>query len=189
MRQLLFIVALVGAFSFTRATEAQTLKTNLVNLGSAGTLEIPTPLDWTLAHTNVGVPDHPIQVEVHAPSNSVVIRFDLRWDGFGGHPVRINPPDMNRMVSNNIVAQFMPLAVEKIVTLEKLSGPNVTGVFGRITDANWTPVLKNNYPNITDGMFRCGNIVGNFDMLTYGKDGPGFKAGLKVLEALRRQPQ
>jgi hypothetical protein len=37
-------------------------------------------------------------------------------------------------------------------------------------------------------MFRCGNLWGNFDLLTNDKDGPTFKQGLTVLQSLHRKP-
>jgi len=188
MRQLLFIVALFGAFGFARAAETPDLKTNSIALGEPGTLEIPTPPNWTFSPTNLSLLDHPVIVELHAPNNALIIRFYIRWDGFGGKPFKPAEDEMSKIVSNNIVTQYLPTAVEKTFNLEKLHGPAVTGVFARITDANWTPVLKDNYPNLTEGMFRSANIWGNFNVVTYDKDGPLFKDALKVLESMRRRP-
>jgi hypothetical protein len=137
----------------------------------------------------LNVPDNPITIELHAPNNSTIIRFYIRWDGFGGKPFKPAEAQMGKIVSNNIVAQYLPTAVEKTFALEKLHGPAVTGVFARITDAQWAPVLKDSYPNLTEGMFRCGNIWGNFNVVTFDKDGPLFKEALKVLESMRRKPE
>lgn len=184
----LFLLALICTLGLARGEDTSAVKTNLVNLRTVGKLEVLTPRDWTMTFTNVSLPDNPVQVEFHAPSNSVVLRIDLRWDGFNGRPGRVAPADMERMVSNNIVVQYLPSLVETNITLEKLTGPDVSGVYARITDAKWSPIRVNDYPNIAEGMFRSRNIVGNFDMLTFGKDGPGFKAGLKVLQSVRRLP-
>jgi len=78
-------------------------------------------------------------------------------------------------------------AIEKTFNLEKLHGPAVTGIYARVTDSKWIPIEEDTYRNICEGMFRCGNIWGNFNLLTNDKDGPGFKAGLKVLESLHRK--
>ena len=94
---------------------------------------------------------------------------------------------MSKIVSNNIVVQYLPGAVEKTFDLEKFHGPAANGIFARITDAHWTLLIKDTYPNITEGMFRSGNIWANFSMLTHDKNGPEFKAGLKVLESIRHQ--
>jgi hypothetical protein len=188
MRQLLLVFALMSALSLARAAETGVLKTNTVNVGIPGKLEIVTPADWTLLNTNLSLSDNPLTFELHAPSNALVIRFFIRWDGFGGKNVKPTEADMGTVVSNNIVAQYMPVAVEKRFDLEKFHGPAVNGIFGRVTDRKWTPVLKDTYPNLAEGMFRCGSIWGNFSLLTSGKDGPQFKAGLKVLESLRRKP-
>ena len=48
--------------------------------------------------------------------------------------------------------------------------------------------MKDEFPNFTEGMFRSDNIWGNFNLLTFDKDGPGFKAGLQVLQSMRRKP-
>jgi len=188
MRQLLVIIALVGAFGFARAADNPALKTNSVALGEPGTLQILSPRDWTFSYTNLNQPDHALTVELHSVSNSVVIRFFIRWDGFEGSSAKPTASDMSKIVSNNVVTQYLPVAVEKTVTLEKLHGPAVIGTFARITDSTWTPMVKNTYPNLTDGMFRCGNIWGNFNIVTFGKDGPLFKDALKVLESMRRKP-
>jgi hypothetical protein len=37
-------------------------------------------------------------------------------------------------------------------------------------------------------MFRCANFWGNFNLLTHDKNGIEFKAGLQVLESLRKKP-
>ena len=188
MRQLLFVFALMSALSLARAAEPDLLKTNSVNVGVPGKLEIVTPADWTLLNTNVGLPDNPVTFELHAPNDATVIRLFVRWDGFGGKNIKPTEAEMGSIVSNNIAAQYLPAAVEKKIELEKFHGPAVNGIFGRITDRTWTPVLKDTYPNLAEGMFRCGSIWGNFSLLTFGKDGPQFQAGLKVLESLRRKP-
>jgi hypothetical protein len=188
MRQLLFIIALTCAFGVARAAETPALKTNSVALGGPGTLQILAPTNWTFSPTNLNLPDNPVTVEMHAPNNALIIRFYIRWDGFGGKPFKPAEAEMGKIVSNNIVLQYLPTAVEKTFDLEKLHGPSVTGVFARITDANWTPLEKNSYPNLTEGMFRCGNIWGNFNVVTFDKNGPLFKDALKVLESMHRKP-
>ena len=188
MRQLLFVFALMSALSLARAAETEIMKTNSVNIGIPGKLEIVTPADWTLLHTNLNMPDKPVTFELHAPDNTMVIRLFVRWDGFGGKSIKPTQAEMGQIVSNNIVALYMSAAVEKKFDLEKFQGPEVSGIFGRITDRTWRPVLKDSYPNLAEGMFRCGRIWGNFNLLTFGKDGPQFKAGLKALESLRRTP-
>ena len=188
MRQLLFILALMGTFSFARAAETPAVKTNSVTIGMPGTLEIVTPPDWTLSYTNLNLADRPVTFELHSASNSTVVRFYVRWDGFTGVPRNPTEADMGKIVSNNIVAQYLPVAVEKTFALEKFHGPAVTGMFGRITDATWSPVVKDTYPNLVEGMFRCGNLWGNFNILTFGKNGPSFKEALQTLESMRRNP-
>ena len=63
-------------------------------------------------------------------------------------------------------------------------------IYARVTDSKWSPVVNdtNNYPNICEGMFRCANFWGNFNLLTHDKNGSEFKAGLQVLESLRKKP-
>jgi hypothetical protein len=186
MRQLLFIVALMSAFGLARAAEVEPLKTNRMTIGVAGTLEVLTPPDWTVVQTNMNTPDGAPAFELHAPNDSIAIRLFVRWDGFGGKSIKPTETDMSAIVSDILKKQYLPVAKEKTVALEKMKGPAVTGVYARITDSTWTPVLKNTYPNLAEGMFRCQNIWGNFDLLTSDKNGPQFKAGLKVLESLRR---
>jgi hypothetical protein len=186
-KQLMFIVALGAVFGFTRVIEAQSLKTNELRLAKSGTLQVVTPPDWTAKYVGMNQPDQEPMFDLHAPSNTLVIRLYVRWDGFGGKSVKPDEAEMGTIVSNSVVKQYMPIAVEKHFDLEKLHGPAVTGIFARVTDSKWTPMLEDDYRNICEGMFRCGNIWGNFNLLTNDKDGPGFKAGLKVLESLSRK--
>jgi hypothetical protein len=188
LKQLLFTIALAVAFGFACATEAQSLKTNDLNLAKSGTLQALTPPDWTAKFVGLNPPDQEPVFDLSAPSNSLVVRLYVRWDGFGGKSARPTEAEMSAIVSNSVASQYLPTAVEKTFDLEKLHGTSVTGVYARVTDSKWSPVLKDNYPNICEGMFRCGSIWGNFNLLTHDKDGPGFKAGLRVLQSMRRKP-
>lgn len=188
MRQLLLIFALAGAVSLARAADSGRMTTNSIDLGAPGTLEVLLPHDWSLIHTNLHLPDNPPTVELHAPGNTTIIRLSIFWDGFPGKPFKPTDAAMGQIVSNVVTRQYLPISVEKTFELEKFHGPGVTGVFARITDAGWTPVVKDEYPNLATGMFRADNIWGNFDLLCFDKDGPQFKAGLAVLQSLRRKP-
>jgi hypothetical protein len=190
LKQLLFILALAAAFAFTRAAKAQALKTNDLRLARTGTLQVLTPPDWTAKYVGVNQPDQEPMFDLHAPSNSLVIRLYVRWDGFGGKSARPDEAEMSTIVSNTVVSQYLPITVEKTFTLEKLRGPAVAGIYTRVTDSTWSPVVNdtNNYPNICEGMFRCANLWGNFNLLTHDKNGAEFKAGLQVLESLRKKP-
>jgi hypothetical protein len=188
MRQLLFIATLLTTFSLARAAESTALTTNSLALGTHGTLEIQPPQDWTMFHTNMNLPGNPPSLELHSPSNTVVVRLTIYWDGFRGNNLQPTEANMGTIVSNNAVLLYLPTSVEQKFVLEKLHGPAVSGAFTRFTDARWTPVLKNEYRNLATGMFRCKNIWGTFDLLTNDKDGPQFKQGLSVIESLRRTP-
>lgn len=187
-KQLLFLLALATVFNFTPVAQAQFLKTNSLPLGKAGVLQFLTPPDWTSKYIGMNEPDHEPMFDLFAPSNSLTIRLYVRWDGLAGKFGHPSEAEMTAIVSNNIVTQYLPLAVEKTFDLEKLHGPAVTGVYARLTDSKWNPMVKDNYQYICEGMFRSGNIWGNFNLLTYDKNGSGFKAGMKVLESLRRAP-
>jgi hypothetical protein len=186
MRKLLLLCALVSAVSLARAADAAPLATNSIPFGEHGTLEALTPTNWTMLHTNL--PGYPPTVELHSLSNSIVIRLSIRWDKPEEKIPRPTEADMDRIVSNTVVIQYLPIAVEKTFTVEKLKGPGVTGSFARFTDAGWTPVVKDEYQNLMTGMFRCENLWGTFDLLTNDKNGPLFQEGLKVMESLHRQP-
>lgn len=189
-KQLLFLTALAAAVAFTRPAEAQALKTNDLSLGPPGTLQVLTPPDWKVQSVNLNLQDNVPVFDLHAPNNSLVIRLYCRWDGFAGKSIRPSEAEMSAIVSNSVVTQYMPIAVEKTFHLEKLHGPAITGTYARVTDSTWSPVVNdtNNYPNICEGMFRTANLWGNFNLLTHDKNGSQFKAGLQVLESLRRKP-
>jgi hypothetical protein len=188
MRKLLLAFGLAGALICTaHAADEPKFITTEVPAGTNGTLEIPAPADWTITYTNLLMPGNPPTLEFHPPNNSLALRITLYWDGFGANKTKLTDADFDRIVSNVAKMKYVPVSVEGTFTLEKLKGDGVSGTFARFTDRDWTPVLKNEFPNLTTGMFRCGNLWGNFDLLTSDKDGPSFKAGLKVLQAMRRK--
>lgn len=188
LKQLLLVTTLAAVFGFACTTKAQSLKTNDLRLAKTGTLQALTPPDWTAKFVGLNQPDQEPMFDLRAPSNSLVIRLYVRWDGFGGKSIRPDEAQMSTIVSNTVATRYTSTAVEKTFTLEKLRGPAVTGIYARVTDSKWEPMLKDSFPNTCEGMFRCGNIWGNFNLMTFDKDGPGFKAGLQVLESLRKKP-
>jgi hypothetical protein len=187
MRKLLLLFALLSAASLAQGADTAGLATNSVSLGMQGTLEILTPKDWTLVHTNMHLPGDPPSVELHSVSNTIIIRLSIYWDGFGGKLRIPSGAQMRNIVTTNAL-QYLPISVEKTFDLEQLHGPGVTGTFARLTDARWSPVMKDQYHNLATGMFRCENLWGTFDLLTNDKNGPLFKQGLMVMESLRRKP-
>lgn len=188
MRKLLLTLALTGAFLLARAGERGPLTTNAVVVGKHGTLQILTPPDWTLIRTNMQLRGNPQSVEVHSITNNDTLRITIYWDGFNGQMANPTEANMQTIVSNVATRQYLPISVEKKFTLEKLHGKAVTGTFARFTDAGWVPMLKDEHRNLATGMFRCGNLWGNFDLLTDDKNGPEFQLGIKMVESMRRAP-
>lgn len=186
--RIIFVIVIAAVLGFPCVMKAQALKTNDLNLARYGTLQVVTPADWTAKYVGVNQPDQEPVFDLRAPSNSLVIRLYVRWDGFAGKSARPDEAAMGNIVSNSVVAQYLPIAVEKKFDLEKFHGPAVTGIYARVTDSRWTAVMQDVYRNVCEGMFRCGNIWGNFNLLTNDKNGPGFRAGMKVLESLSRKP-
>lgn len=187
MRQLLLAITLLTALlSSARAADDQTLKTNSVVVGNFGVLQIASPKDWIFEQTNV--PGAPPYVALRSPSDSIGIEMSIYWDGFGKSNSHPTETDFEQIVSNSCILGTAQDSIEKKVVLEKLQGPAVSGTFARFTQAQWVPMLKGDYPNIASGMFRSGNLWGKFSLVTYDKDGPLFKQGLRVLESIRRKP-
>ena len=189
MRQLLLAVTLMSALlSSARAADNQIFKTSSLTVDKHGTLEVLSPNDWTFARTNLHLPGTPPSVELHSPADATEIRITIYWDGFPGKASNPTAADFENIVSNVCVLQYVPVSVEKNIVLEKLQGPAVSGTFARFTDARWVPMLNQDHRVAATGMFRSGNLWGNFDMVTGDKDGPLFKQGLRVLESIRRRP-
>jgi hypothetical protein len=186
MRQLLLLAALMTALPLARAAENEPLATNTIVVSDQGTLEILTPKNWTLIRTNLNLPG--VSAELHSAGNTTVIRLTIFWDGFGGKDLKPTETEMEKSINKGATIQYLPNSVEKTVTLEKLQGPSVIGSFARFTDSHWNAMLVGAYRNVATGMFRSGNLWGDFDLLTNDKDGPNFNQGLKVMESIRRKP-
>ena len=187
MRQLLLSLALLSAvIPSVLASDKPAMATNAVVAKGQGTLEIVTPADWKFQQTmSQGTLPY---FALHSPSNSIAIEATVYWDGIGTNTSKPTEANFTQTLSNVCVREYQPASVEKETIIEKLQGPEVSGVFARFTDAHWVPMRKGDYPNITTGMFRAGNLWGKFTLLTYGKDGPDFEQGLQVLESMRRKP-
>jgi hypothetical protein len=186
MRQLLLALLMLGSAVCTVPAADSALTTNSVRVDQKGTLQITAPADWTFAQTNT--PGAPAYAVMYSPSNSIGINMWVYWDGFGKTNTLLTQADFEQIVSNACARSYEPVSVERKTVLEKLQGPAVTGTFARFTEAKWVPMLKDDYPNIASGMFRSGNLWGRFNLVTYDKDGPLFKEGLKVLESIRHEP-
>jgi hypothetical protein len=187
MRQLLLALALLAAATFSvLAAETPAVTTNSVTVDNQGVLQIAAPTDWTFEHTNT--PDSQPYAALQSSNNLIAIEIWILWDGFGKTNSRPTPADLAQIVSNSCVRGYAKVSIEKKVVLEKLQGPAVSGTFARFSEAQWVPMLKGDYPNVASGMFRCGNLWGRFELLSYDKDGPLFKQGLQVLESMRRKP-
>lgn len=187
MRQLLLaMTVLAGVIFSARAADVPTLTTNSVAVADKGVLKIASPQDWTFGKTNR--PGAPAYVLLSSPKNTIGIEMWIYWDGFGKTNSKPTQADFERIVSEACAGSYERMSVERKTVLEALKGPGVSGTFARFTEANWTPMLKGDYPNVASGMFRSGNLWGKFNLVTYDKDGPLFKQGLKVLESIRREP-
>lgn len=186
MRQLLLSFALLSALVPSAfATGEPAMATNAVVVKGQGTLEIVAPADWKFQQTlSKGKP----YFALHSPGNTVAMEVTVYWDGIGGTNSKPTAADFALIVSNACVGSYEQASVEKRTVLETFKGPAVTGTFARFTDAHWVLMRKGDYPNVANGMFRTGNLWGKFNLLTYEKDGPGFKQGLQVLESMRRVP-
>src|ERR1700744_4504487 len=184
MRKLLFAMALLLIAVFqTRAADSQAVNTNSVTVKGQGKLEILTPQGWTLVNTNLQLQDGAPTVELHSVSNKTVIRLTVYWDGFGEKLSKPTEANMEKIVSNVVVSQYLPISVEKKYAPEKLKGKTVSGVFARITDAGWTPMVKDEYQYMATGMFRCENFWGYFYLLSGDKNGEQFNDGMKVMQS------
>jgi hypothetical protein len=134
------------------------------------------------------LPGAPGYAALHSPSNSIGIEIWVYWDGFGNTNSKPTEANFAQIVSNTCARGVARASVEKEVTLEKFQGSAVSGTFARFTEAHWVPMLEGDYRNIATGMFRSGNLWGNFNLLTYDKDGSQFKQGLEILKSIRREP-
>ena len=187
MRQMLLALALFAAvISPVWAANTPPLTTHSVTVGEQGTLQIAVPQDWTFMQTNV--PGAAVYAMLRSPTNSIAFEMWVYWDGFARTNSKPTETDFAQIVSNTCLHGVFKASTETEIKLEKFQGPAVSGTFARFTEAHWVPMVQGDFPNIATGMFRSGNLWGNFNLLTYGKDGPQFKQGLEILKSIRRKP-
>jgi hypothetical protein len=133
-------------------------------------------------------PDGPRTAELHSAGGEVSVQLTLFWDGFGPKQLKPDEEKLAEILRTAVEAQYVPASVEKKMVLEKLKGADASGIFARFTDAEWVGKKPppGQFANVATGMVRCGDLWGNFTILTQGRDGPSFKQGLTVIESLRK---
>ena len=170
------------------AAEQVDFTANSVRIPGHGALELKAPKAWGFATTNAFGAAGPRTVVVQSAAGDIAVQITIYPEGLGTNQLRPDDEKMAEMLKTMAEAQYAPAAVEKQVTVEKLKGADVSGSFARFTDAKWVgkkpPPAE--FSNVANGLMRCGDVWGNFTVLTNDKDGPLFKQGLAVVESLRK---
>jgi hypothetical protein len=188
MKKLFAAGIAVGLAVGAAAAEQVEFTTNSIPIQGHGALEIKAPKAWRVATTNAFGPAGPHTVVVQSAAGDIAVQITIYPEGLGTNQLKPDDEKMAELLKTFAEAQYAPAAVEKQVTMEKLKGADVSGSFARFSDAKWVgkkpPPAE--FSNVATGLMRCGDLWGNFTVLTNDKDGPLFKEGLAVVESLRK---
>jgi len=189
MNRLLAVVLVVASGSFTWAAEQPEFTTNTLAVSELAVLRIQSPKDWSFETKGAGNPTGPRTAALRSEDGGVSVQITMFRNGFSPNQFKPTDDKMAQMVKSAAESQFLASSMEKKVEVEKLKGAQVSGSFARFTDAKWAEkkLPPGEFSNVAIGVLRCGDLWGNFTLLSSDKDGPHFKQGLAVLEAMRQE--
>jgi len=185
----LLCLGLLGGMLNVQAAEPEAvgkLENRQVAVADQGSLAFSAPTNWTFTAAKMPGPKFPATFRLRPEDKSVALLVTVFWDGYGDHV--LSDAELQNVLKVSSERQYAPTSVEKKVEILKFTQPGVHGWYAQFTDASL--VGKNPPPGdfkvVTSGVFRAGNLWGNFTLLTNVKDDAGFKAGLKVLESFKK---
>ncbi len=186
------LVLLGGRTAFGAATPSVT--TNSVLVQNHGTLSWVVLAGWEYTPPRADPSGAmPATFRLRSPAGQPSLIVTVFWDGFG--PKKFSPSDkeMADLVKKNAEEKYAPSSVEKEVHLTPLAGARMRGNFISFTDSQFADKEPKDIPagearNATIGMFRSGNLWGNFTMLTNAKEGEQFDQALAVVKSFSGIP-
>jgi hypothetical protein len=170
------------------AADSTDFVTNSLPIQNHGILQIKTPKGWSFEIKGAVNLKGPRAAEMHSEDGAIAVLITAFWDGFGPNNFKPTQKDFETMIEKVGTEQYLPGSVEKKVELEVLKGAAVSGAFARFTDKDWVgkKPRTGQFANVATGGVRCGDLWGNFTVLTNEKDGATFKKALAVVETLEK---
>ena len=170
------------------AAEQAEFTTNSLPVPDHGSICFKAPKGWSFLKKGAVNPFGPRSAEFRSEDGLISAQATFFWDGFGPKQMKPSEKDLADLTEKSGKAQFLSGSVEKKVVLENFKGAEASGCFARFTDADWVGKKPpaGEFANVTTGMVRCGDLWGNFTILTNEKDGPSFKQALVVIETLQK---
>jgi hypothetical protein len=181
------VLAGVAAFMLLRG-QSPAATTNTISVADQGKLEIVAPGGWRFGIRDSSRTGVPLTFEVRSEDGQALLLMNVFWDGFGPKQFKPTDADLLKILTLTSETQYVPTSVEKKLTTERISGGSAQGTMARFTDAKWagkTPP-PGEFGNVAAGVIRCGNLWGNFTLLSNDRDGAKVREGLAVLESLRK---
>ena len=189
----LFSLLLLGA-RLVEGADRATVVTNSVLVQNHGTLTWFAPAGWEYTPPQADIlGTMPASFRLRAPDGQPSLMVTVFWDGFG--PKKLNPSDaeLADLLKKGAEVKFAPGSVEKEVRFTPLAGDRMRGNFVSFTDAKFADTDLRDIPpgearNATIGMFRTGNLWGNFTLLSTAKEGEQFDQALAVVKSFSGTP-
>jgi hypothetical protein len=169
-------------------TVAPKTESRQVTVAEEGSLAYNAPGEWVYSAPKLPNGKFPPTFKLSPKDQSASLLVTVFWDGFGNRATPMTDAELQNVLKVSSERQYVPTSVEKKLEILKFTQPGVHGWYAQFTDASL--VGKNPPPGdfkvVTSGIFRAGNLWGNFTLLTNAKDDAGFKTGLKVIESFKK---
>jgi len=189
MNRLFALCLVVASAAVAPAAEQPEFTTNSLPVSELAVVRVAAPKGWSFVPKGAANPSGPRTASLRSEDGGVSVQIRMFRNGFSPNQFKPNEEKMAEMVRKAGEAQFVSTSVEKKVDVEKLKGADVSGSFARFTDIKWADkkLPPGELSNVAIGVLRCGDLWGDFTLLTNDKDGPHFKEGLAVIESLRKE--
>jgi hypothetical protein len=157
-----------------------------IEVAGQGSLAYKAPDGWTYSAPKLPSAKLPPTFKLSAPDGTGSLLVSVFWDDFGDHV--LTDAELQNILKTSATRQYVNTSVEKKLDVQKLTQPGMHGWYAQFTDADLAgkEAPPGEFKVVTTGIFRTGNLWGNFTLLTNAKDDAVCKAGLKVIESFKK---
>lgn len=189
----LFLLVLLGGRSAFGA-DSPSATTNSVLVQNHGTLSWVVPAGWEYTPPRADPTGTiPAFFRLRSPAGQPSLMVTVCWDGFGPKKLSPSGEELVEMLKHGAEEKFVPTSVEKEVHPVALAGDRMWGTYVSFTDLKFADMDVKDIPttesrHATIGMFRTGNLWGNFTLFSNAKDGAQFDQALAVVKSFVGTP-
>ncbi len=189
----LSLLVLLGGRTASGA-DSPSATTNSVLVQNQGTLSWVVPAGWEYTPPRADPAGTlPAFFRLRSAAGQPSLMVTVFWDGFGPKKLSPSAEELTDMLKQGAETKFVPTSVEKEVHPLPLAGDRMWGRYVSFTDLKFADMDVRDIPPTesrvaTIGMFRTGNLWGNFTLFSNAKEGAQFDQALAVVKSFGGTP-